>query len=95
MSKATFIEKSKRILHTGEIVERVIWIVPSPVPPSEHDFKYRLVLIRNGVRVVGYDNERGKGDHRHHHGVEAPYNFVSIDRLIADFEADVTRETGA
>ncbi len=93
MSKATFIEKSKRILHTGEIVERVIWIVPSPVPPSEHDFKYRLVLIRNGVRVVGYDNERGKGDHRHHHDVEAPYNFVSIEQLVADFEADVTQET--
>ena len=93
MSNATLIEKSKRILQTGEIVERVIWFVPLSVPPSEHDFKYRLVLIRNGVRVVGYDNERGKGDHRHHHGVEAPYNFVSIERLIADFEADVTRET--
>ncbi len=52
-----------------------------------------LVLICNGVRVVGYDNERGKGDHRHHHGIETPYNFVSIERLIADFEADVTRET--
>lgn len=92
MAKATLVEKSKRILQTGEVVERVIWFVPSPVPPSEHDFKYRLVLIRNGVCVVGYSNERGKGDHRHHHGFEAPYNFVSIGQLLADFEADVTRE---
>ena len=93
MTKAILIERSKRILQTGEVVERVIWFVPSPVPPSEHDFKYRLVLIRIGVRVVGYDNERGKGDHCHHHGVKAPYNFVGIERLIADFEADVAPGT--
>ncbi len=56
-----------------------------------------LYKERAGVRerVVGHDDERGKGDHRHHHGVETPYDFVSIERLIADFEADVTRETGA
>jgi hypothetical protein len=93
MHRATLVERSKRVLPTGEIVERVIWFLPSPVPPSGYDFKYRLVLIRDGLRVVGYDNERGEGDHRHHHGAETRYHFVSIDGLIADFEADVTRET--
>lgn len=93
MAKAILIQKDKQVLTTGEIVERVVWFVPSPVPPCDHDFKYRLVLTRNGVRVLGYDNERGKGDHRHHHGNETPYQFTSIERLIADFEADVARET--
>lgn len=46
-------------------VETVIWRVPSPVPPSQHPYKYRLVYVVDGERRVGYDNERGKGDHKH------------------------------
>lgn len=46
----------------------VIWRVPSPVPPSAHRLKYSLFYGRPGVRAVGYDNERGKGDHRHFEG---------------------------
>lgn len=92
MAKAVLVHKDKYELPTGEIIEIVVWFVPSPVPPSEHDFKYRLVLIRNGVRVVGYDNERGKGDHRHLHGVETPYRFDSVEQLFADFEADIAKE---
>jgi hypothetical protein len=45
-----------------------------------------------GERIVGYDNERGKGDHKHIRGVEVPYTFVSIDQLMADFMADVEAE---
>jgi len=41
--------------------------------------------------VIGYDNERGKGDHRHLDGIETPYKFVSIDQLIDDFIEDVKR----
>ena len=43
----------------------VVWRVPDPVPPSGHRFKYRLVYVESGRRVVGFDNERGKGDHKH------------------------------
>ena len=67
----------------------VVWRLPRPVPPSEHGFKYRLVYIVEGVRVVGYDNERGKGDHRHIGDTEAPYTFVDVPTLTADFMADV------
>lgn len=63
----------------------MIWRVPKPVPPSEHPFKYRLVYIVAGERVVGYDNERGKGDHKHIRGDELPYTFQSPARLVADF----------
>src|ERR1035438_8986364 len=52
----------------GWIVEMVLWRVPSPVPPSKHGVKDSLFYGRPGVREVGYDNERGKGDHRHFQG---------------------------
>ena len=44
------------------MIELVVWRVPEPVRPSEHGFKYRAAAI-DGVRVVGFDNEPGKGDH--------------------------------
>jgi sugar-specific transcriptional regulator TrmB len=40
---------------------------------------------------VGYDNERGKGDHRHIEGREMRYRFVSVEQLVADFLTDVER----
>lgn len=67
----------------------VVWRVPAPVPPSQHTFKYRLVFVRAGQRIVGYDNERGKGDHRHLLGQESSYRFLSIETLVRDFLADV------
>ena len=66
-----------------------IWEVPQPVPPSEHRINYRLAYVAGGVRVVGYDNERGKGDHRHVRGRERPYAFVDVPTLIRDFLSDV------
>jgi hypothetical protein len=38
---------------------------------------------------VRYDNERGKGDHRHVNGTEEPYRFVSLSELLDDFQRDV------
>jgi hypothetical protein len=73
----------------GAIVEMVLWLVPSPVPPSTHDLKYSLFYGRPGAREVGYDNERGKGDHRHLQGVEAAYAFSSVEQLMVDFRSDV------
>ena len=70
-------------------MEMVVWQVPKPVPPSEHAFKYRLVYLKNGQRVVGYDNELGKGDHKHMGEVEVAYRFVDFDTLMADFLRDV------
>jgi hypothetical protein len=73
----------------GAIVEMVIWRVPVPVPPSTHGLKYSLFYGRPGVREVGYDNERGKGDHRHLQGVETVYAFSTVEKLMADFWSDV------
>jgi hypothetical protein len=73
----------------GAIVEMVLWRVPEPVPPSIHGLKYSLFYGRPGLRLVGYDNERGKGDHRHIDGVQTAYTFTTVERLVADFWADV------
>ncbi len=73
----------------GAIVEMVIWRVPLPVPPSTHGLKYSLFYGRPGVRMVGYDNERGKGDHRHLQGTETAYRFTTVEQLMADFWSDV------
>lgn len=50
---------------------------------------HSLVLLADGVRVVGFDNERGKGDHCHLDGVEVSYTFKDVDQLIEDFIAAV------
>ncbi|RLT40002.1 MAG: hypothetical protein DWI57_09230 [Chloroflexi bacterium] len=71
--------------------ELVLWRVPQPVLGSTHDFKYRLAYVVNRVCVVRYDNEAGKGDHRHFGEKESSYTFQSVDKLIADFQRDIAR----
>ena len=67
----------------------VVWRVPEPVSPSAHAVKYRRVFVRESQPVVGYDNERGKGDHKHLGARETAYRFVDVDTLLADFLHDV------
>jgi hypothetical protein len=86
---AELITRFKNITPDGAILELVVWKVPAPVPPTEHGYKYRAVYAVNGVRVVGFDNERGKGDHCHLDGTEVPYTFVSVEQLVEDFIAAV------
>ena len=86
--KATPLARSKEVRDDGSIVEIVVWL-SKPVPPCTHHFKYRLFYGLPGQERVRYDNERGKGDHRHADGLETGYNFVSLDQLLDDFERDV------
>nr|WP_286208987.1 DUF6516 family protein [Azospirillum sp. A1-3] len=92
--KAELLYKDRRELAGGAVMEAKIWKVPTPVPPSRHPLKYSLVYIVNGERVVGYDNERGKGDHRHYGPREEPYSFTSPEQLVMDFLADVRAAGG-
>ena len=71
--------------------ELVLWQLPKPVMGSLHRFKYRLAYVVRGVCVVRYDNEVGKGDHRHFGSKESTYRFNTPDQLIADFQKDITR----
>lgn len=61
------------------------------MPPTVHGFKYRLAYIVGGRRVLGYDNERGKGDHRHIADMEEPFRFTTVDALLEAFLADVEK----
>ncbi|HWU64846.1 MAG TPA: DUF6516 family protein [Ensifer sp.] len=89
--KAKKIAEHKSVLADGSIIQFVVWKVPAPVPPAAHDFKYRLAYIQDGLRVVGFDNERGKGDHMHLDGKEFPYQFTTVDQLIEDFLSEVQK----
>lgn len=81
----------KERLQQGEngFVELVLWRVPQPVPGSSHPFKYRLAYVIEGECVPRYDNEAGKGDHKHLGETESAYVFSTPQRLLADFWADV------
>jgi len=92
--KAVLIQSEKEVFENGAIRQVTIWLVPQPVPPATHRFKYRLVYVMGGVRVIGFDNERGKGDHRHLHGVETSYEFGGIAKLLADFRELIKAERG-
>jgi hypothetical protein len=72
-------------------VEMVVWKVPKPLAGSTHGFKYRLALVSEGACVLRYDNEAGKGDHKHIGGREAAYRFAGLDKLQADFWEDVEK----
>ena len=73
--------------------ELVLWQVPRPglaearPTPSSH----RLAYVVDEVCVLRYDNEGGKGDHRHYGETGRAYRFTTPDRLIADFQTDIAR----
>lgn len=93
-SKATLLLHEKVVLADGAIVELIVWQLPSVTPERPHGLKYRLYFGRSGKCLVRYDNEAGKGDHRHVMGRESPYRFVSVTKLRRDFEADVRKHGG-
>lgn len=93
--KATLLLRERIDYPDGALIEIKIWQVPEPVPPSEHPLKYAMVYIVGGARIIGFDNERGKGDHRHDRDVETRYTFVGMAQLLADFRAAVVAERGS
>jgi hypothetical protein len=79
----------RHVLTEAAFAELVVWRVPAPVRGSAHRFRYRLALVVDGACVLRYDNEPGKGDHRHVGDTEERYRFKSAEQLLADFWADV------
>jgi hypothetical protein len=83
---------STRIVYSeASFADLVQWRLSTPIKGSSHQFKYRLAYVVSGVCVLRYDNETGKGDHRHFAGKEANYVFKTPDKLLADFQRDIER----
>ena len=94
--KARLLLDSKTILTDGRLVYRKIWQLPIPIEGCIHRYKYSLYCGLNGQTIVRYDNEKGKGDHRHlgPNETEYPYLFESLAKLLADFALDIEDLSG-
>ncbi len=62
--KAKLLFKRRVALTEDSFADLLIWEVPKPVLGSEHGYKYGLAFVQNGICVLRYDNEAGKGDHK-------------------------------
>ncbi|WP_026596443.1 toxin-antitoxin system TumE family protein [Methylohalobius crimeensis] len=87
--QAELLFRKRQLLSETTFVEIVIWRVPEPVRGSCHHFKYRLALVSEGLCRIRYDNEAGKGDHKHIEDREVPYCFIDLEALQVDFWTDV------
>lgn len=87
--KASLLYRQK-VSRAGYIREIVVWKLDKPLSGCSHRFKYRLFFGRaDGTCLIRYDNERGKGDHRHVDDREEAYRFTGIEKLLTDFAADI------
>ena len=92
MVMARLAYRSKLIYPGGAIREMVIWRLPRSTPERPHGLKYRLYYgDSKGKCLVRYDNETGKGDHKHIDGHEELYHFLSVEKLVEDFQKDIDR----
>lgn len=89
--KAVLLFQEKGIDELGNIIEGKIWELPEITDDKPHGYKYSLVYIVNDIRVIGYDNAEGKGDHRHIKGKEEPYQFMNLKQLAEDFYNDIEK----
>ena len=95
MAKAKLVYRSKLIYPDGAIREMVIWQLPRKSQERIHALKYRLYYgEQKGNCLVRYDNEAGKGDHRHINGKEDPYAFKSVEKLLSDFQNNIDKFRG-
>lgn len=92
--KAELLLRERHVLDENAFVELVVWKLPRPLAGSGHAFKYRLAYVSAGLCVLRYDNESGKGDHRHRGRRETPYRFSTPESLIEDFWRDMDRYRG-
>lgn len=88
---AKLIFRDRIVYGDGHIQEMVIWKIPESVVGSTHQYKYSLFYGKPGERIIGYDNERPKGDHRHYREYEENYTFITIKKLVDDFMSDIEK----
>lgn len=91
--KSRLIRHDKVTDELGNTLEIKLWKVPK-TSDKPKGYKYSLVYIVQGERVIGYDNSERKGDHCHYGSREEPYSFSTLQQLAEDFLADVEKFKG-
>ena len=87
---ARLLYREKYIYSDGAIREMVLWQLAHKTPDRPHGLKYRLYYgLGDGTCIVRYDNESGKGDHKHVDSQEESYRFSDVETLVADFLAEI------
>ena len=82
----------KYIYSDGAIREMVLWQLPNKTLDRPHGLKYRLYYgLGDRTSLVRFDNESGKGDHKHVGSQEESYRFVDVETLVADFLAEIEK----
>ncbi|MFH1587201.1 MAG: DUF6516 family protein [Candidatus Diapherotrites archaeon] len=85
---ADLLRRNKKQLDKYSFIEYRIYSVP-----ESEDFpdgvKYSMNFVIKEECVLRYDNERGKGHHRHLGEVESKIQFKSINILIKNFFGEV------
>ena len=89
--KARELFRQRIVYAENSFADMVLWLLPLPLAGSTHSFKYRLAYVVNRECVLRYDNEAGKGDHRHWGSREVKYRFSTPEKLLADFQRDIER----
>ena len=89
--KAESLFKERRVLSNSSFLDLVIWRIPKPLPGCSHRFKYRLAFVVDGICILRFDNETGKGDHKHLGEKEVSYTFETLTQLVDDFLAEVNQ----
>ena len=89
--RAVKLVNTRIVYSETEFAELVLWRLAKPLRGSLHEYKYRLAYVVCGECVLRYDNETGKGDHRHFDGRETDYAFTTPEQLVADFRNDIER----
>lgn len=92
--KAKLLFKDKYIYKDGAIREIVIWRLPEVDSERLHGLKYTLFYGFPNQCLIRYDNEQGKGDHRHYSNSEEAYTFESVSQLMKDFKTDIEKLRG-
>jgi hypothetical protein len=87
--EARMLLRERHQLGADAFAELRIWRTPQPLRGSAHRYKYSLAYVVAEVCVLRYDNEAGKGDHKHIGDIETRYRFTTPEQLLADFWLDV------
>ncbi len=87
--------RHKHIEENGDIIEIKIIKVPISTQNLE-GISYSLVYIRDGKRILGYDNfeghkKEGSSHHKHINQQVIPNTFIDEWKLIEDFNEDIEK----